>query len=215
MGKLYCSRRQGTRNLSIGPRYCWLGRDDRKVHTITCEVRLKEILDKLSSYNIFNYLLPGIVFVVMAAKTTHYSFIQSDIVLGAFLYYFIGLVISRIGSLVIEPILKKTSFVKFAEYKNFVAVAKDDPKLEILSEANNSYRTLAAMFLLLIALKIYEKVVSHLPRVEGWNVEILVILLLLMFLFAYRKQTAYITKRIEAILKTSSKEVAKAAKVNQ
>jgi hypothetical protein len=178
-------------------------------------VRLKEILDKLSSYNIFNYLLPGIVFVVMAAKTTHYSFIQSDIVLGAFLYYFIGLVISRIGSLVIEPILKKTSFVKFAEYKNFVAVAKDDPKLEILSEANNSYRTLAAMFLLLIALKIYEKVVSHLPRVEGWNVEILVILLLLMFLFAYRKQTAYITKRIEAILKTSSKEVAKAAKVNQ
>ena len=35
---------------------------------------MKEILDKLSSYNIFNYLLPGIIFVVLMGKLTHYSF---------------------------------------------------------------------------------------------------------------------------------------------
>jgi hypothetical protein len=177
-------------------------------------VRLKEILDKLTSYNIFNYLLPGIVFVVLAGKLTHYSLVQPDIVLGAFLYYFIGLVISRIGSLVIEPTLKKLSFVKFAAYKDFVTTAKNDPKLEILSESNNSYRTLSAMFLLLIALKIYEKGSGYLPRLAAWNAEIVVVLLLFMFLFAYRKQTRYITQRIEADKGMQEKETAKAMKGN-
>ena len=67
---------------------------------------MKELLDKLSSYNIFNYLLPGILFSVLASKTTELNLIQIDIILGVFVYYFIGLIISRIGSLIIEPILK-------------------------------------------------------------------------------------------------------------
>jgi hypothetical protein len=175
---------------------------------------MKELLDKLSSYNIFNYLLPGIVFVVFAGKLTHYSLVQPDVVLGAFLYYFIGLVISRIGSLIIEPILKKIAFVKFAEYKDFVTSAKNDPKLEILSESNNSYRTLSAMFLVLIALKIYEKLSSYFPRLATWDAAMVVILLFLMFLFAYRKQTRYITRRIEANQGAPEKEMAKAMKGN-
>jgi hypothetical protein len=69
---------------------------------------MKEILDKLSSYNLFNYLLPGIIFVVLASEITRYSFIHDDIVIGAFLYYFIGLVISRFGSLAIEPLWPAT-----------------------------------------------------------------------------------------------------------
>jgi len=175
---------------------------------------MRELLDKLSSYNIFNYLLPGIVFVVFAGKLTHYSLVQPDIVLGAFLYYFIGLVISRIGSLVIEPVLKKISFVKFAEYKDFVASAKSDPKLEILSESNNSYRTLSAMFLLLIALRIYEKVSGYFPRLVIWDAAVVVVLLFFMFLFAYRKQTRYITQRIGANQGAPEKEMAKAMKGN-
>ena len=67
---------------------------------------LKELLSKLSSYNLFNYLLPGVIFVAVASKVTRYSFIQEDIVMGLFLYYFIGLVVSRFGSIVIEPILR-------------------------------------------------------------------------------------------------------------
>lgn len=67
---------------------------------------MKEILDKLTSYNLFNYLLPGVVFAVLASKVTRFTLIQQDLVAGAFLYYFIGLVISRFGSLILEPILK-------------------------------------------------------------------------------------------------------------
>jgi len=107
-------------------------------------------------------------------------------------------VISRFGSLIIEPLLKTLSFVKFAEYKDFVAVSQKDSKLEVLSEVNNTYRTLASLFSLLLLLKLYVKLEGKFPFLKGWDATILAVLLLVMFLFSYRKQTSYITKRVEA-----------------
>jgi len=159
---------------------------------------MKDLLDKLSSYNIFNYLLPGILFAVFASKLTIYSFIQSDIVLGVFVYYFLGLVVSRFGSLVIEPILKKTGFVRFAPYGDFVSASKKDDKIEILSEVNNMYRTLCSLFVLLLLLLGYQSVQYRIPGLAPWNPYIAAVLLVIMFLLSYRKQTAYVTKRIEA-----------------
>jgi hypothetical protein len=159
---------------------------------------MKELLDKISSYNIFNYLLPGIIFVVLADEITHYSFMQQDIVIGAFLYYFIGLVISRFGSLVIEPLLKRLSFLKFADYKDFIAASKKDEKLDVLSEVNNMYRTLISLFILLLLLKLYENIEIRSYFLKEWGVLILIVILLITFLFSYRKQTSYITKRVNA-----------------
>lgn len=158
---------------------------------------MKDIIDKLSSYNLFNYLFPGIVFVILANVMTRYSFIQQDIVLGVFLYYFIGLVISRFGSLAVEPFLKRISFLKFAEYKDFVAASKKDEKVELFSEINNTYRTLCACFLLLILLKIFEIIQNVFMLEKVWVAFFLVVLLLILFLLSYRKQTDYITKRVK------------------
>lgn len=159
---------------------------------------LKELLSKLSSYNLFNYLLPGVIFVAAASKVTRYSFIQGDVVIGLFLYYFIGLVISRFGSIVIEPILRGVSFLKFADYNDFVAASKKDEKIEVLSEANNTYRTLCSLFILLLLLKGYERIEDRFVFLKDYGGMIVVALLLVMFLFAYRKQTLYIIKRIKA-----------------
>jgi len=159
---------------------------------------MKEILSKLSSYNLFNYLLPGIIFVIVASEITRYSFMQEDIVIGAFLYYFIGLVISRFGSLVIEPLLKRFSFVQFQDYNDFVAASKKDEKIELFSEVNNTYRTLSSLFVLLLLLRLYEKIEGTFPLLKDWHGFILLMLLLIMFLLSYRKQTGYISKRIKA-----------------
>lgn len=160
---------------------------------------MKDLLEKLTSYNLFNYLLPGIVFVVLAGLMTHYSFVQQDIFIGFFVYYFIGLVISRFGSLVIKPFLEWCSFLRFAEYSDFVLASKADEKLDALSEVNNMYRTLSSLFILLCLLKIYELVETSIPGLKEWGGVAIVALLLILFLVAYRKQTAYITKRIAAI----------------
>jgi hypothetical protein len=159
------------------------------------------LLEKLSSYNIFNYLFPGVVFVVIAESLTTFSFIQKNIVIGLFLYYFIGLVISRIGSLVIEPFLKRIRFITFVKYSDFVNASKMDKKIELFSEINNMYRTLCSLFLLLIATKIYEEIAIAIPVIDKWSMEILTVSLFFLFVFSYRKQTIYITKRIKCILK--------------
>ena len=158
---------------------------------------MKELLDKISSYNIFNYLFPGILFAVISEEFTAYSFLQDNLIIGAFVYYFIGLVISRFGSLFIEPLLRKLSFLKFANYKDFVSASKKDAKIELFVEINNMYRTLCSMFVLILLLKLYELIESNAPILKDWSTYILLALLIGMFLFSYRKQTNYITKRIK------------------
>lgn len=159
---------------------------------------MKELLDKISSYNLFNYLLPGILFVSISKEFTDYKFIRDNEFIGGFLYYFIGMVISRFGSLFIEPTLKKISFLKFADYKNFVSASKKDEKIELFSEVNNTYRTITALFVILLLLKLYNHFQVRLDIPQNATTLILVVLILLMFLFSYRKQTNYITKRIDA-----------------
>ncbi len=157
---------------------------------------MNALLNKLSSYNIFNYLLPGIIFVVLAEKLTSFSFVQKDIILGVFLYYFIGMIISRIGSLIIEPILKSIKFVSFSSYSQFVTASKHDEKIDILSETNNMYRTFCSVFLFLITLKVYELLLIKFHDLSSYNSLVIIIALLILFLFSYKKQTKYITKRI-------------------
>ena len=159
---------------------------------------MNELLNKLSAYNVFNYLLPGIVFAGLAEQVVHHPIVLRDIFTSAFLYYFVGLVVSRFGSLIIEPLLKYVSFVKFADYEHFVAASRTDPKLEVLSEVNNTYRTLASAFSLLILLRIYVSLEGTFPRLKEWGSALLAALLLAMFLLAYRKQTSYITRRIRS-----------------
>lgn len=159
---------------------------------------MAELLDKISSYNLFNYLLPGVLFAVFASKLTHYSFLGYDLVVAAFLYYFAGLVISRFGSLVVEPLFKRFGLVKYADYKTFVAACKTEPKLELLSEVNNTYRTLISLFVLLLCLKLYERVASYWAFLEKYHVIVLISLLAITFSFAYRKQTEYVKKRVKA-----------------
>jgi magnesium-transporting ATPase (P-type) len=159
---------------------------------------MNDLLGKISSYNLFNYLLPGVILGVLASDVIRYPIAQRDIITAAFLYYFVGLVISRFGSLVIEPLLKGLAFVEFADYKDFVVASKKDTQIEILSEANNTYRTFCSLFSLLLLLKLYLRIEGRFPVLKEWDGTILAALLLVMFLFSYRKQTSYITKRVKA-----------------
>ena len=159
---------------------------------------MKDLLDKLSSYNIFNYLFPGIVFVVLLSKTSSFNLLQNDLLTGAFYYYFIGLIVSRVGSLIIEPFLKWIKLLKFSEYKKFVAASKLDPKIDLFSEVNNMYRTLCSLFFLLILAKVYETYFHELPFFTNYGKVIIIVLLFILFVFSYKKQTKFITKRIES-----------------
>lgn len=158
---------------------------------------MKDLLDKLTTYNIFNYLFPGILFVIFVKATTDYNLIQESNLLGAFLYYFIGMTISRLGSVIIEPALRKIGFLKFRDYKDFVTASKKDEKVELLSEVNNTYRTLNSMLVLLLLLKLYNFFEVFFQIDNTNSLIILIILITILYLFSYRKQTNFVVKRID------------------
>jgi hypothetical protein len=161
---------------------------------------MNELLGKVSSYNLFNYLFSGVLFVALSTAFTSYSFIQEDLVIGIFVYYFIGLVISRLGSLIVEPVLKSLSFVKFTSYSDFVTALKKDPSLDILSEVNNMYRTLVSVCAGVLLLLFYDLLKTKFFWVQDSETYGLLTVLIVIFLFAYRKQTTYITNRVEVNL---------------
>ncbi len=158
---------------------------------------MKDLLDKLSSYNLFNYLLPGTIFVAAAEQLSTHRFTRGNVVVDAFLYYFIGLVISRFGSLAIGPLLQATKFVKFAPYKAFVTACDSDPKIDLLSEQNNMFRTLIALFATILAFAGLDQIA--IARGISENTALLVTCagLVVLFAFAYRKQTDFVRKRVE------------------
>jgi hypothetical protein len=126
-------------------------------------------LDKISSYDIFDNLFPGIVFIILASKFTAYNLAVENIVVGVFLYYFAGVVISRIGSLFVEPVLNKISFIKLSKYGKYVKTSKKDSTLVVLSEVNNMYRTICPLFIVLLFLKGYEKLELSYGFLVNWR----------------------------------------------
>lgn len=159
---------------------------------------MSSLIERISSYNIFNYLFPGIVFAILIDRLTSVDILRDDLLEGVFLYYFLGMVISRLGSLVVEPSLRKIKLVRFGDYEDFINASQKDEKIELLSEVNNTYRTLTSGFLLLTVFILFDQLLV--PGFLSANILALatVILLLLLFLFSYRKQTDFIRKRIKA-----------------
>lgn len=157
---------------------------------------MNQLFEKLTSYNLFNYLLPGVVFVALSDALTDYKLIQDDVVIGLFLYYFIGLTISRIGSILVEPLFKKTGFVKFSEYHDYVRSSEKDKLIPILSESNNMYRTFVSTFLCLLALIGLEFLGNSYPILNDMLPLSVASGMLVLFSLSYRKQTKYISSRV-------------------
>lgn len=158
---------------------------------------MEKVIDKLTSYNLFNYLLPGVLFAVVLERITQYTLMHENIIIAAFVYYFVGLIVSRFGSLVVEPFLKWVHFLEFAPYPDFVAAAKEDPKINTLSETNNMYRTFVSVMVLLAAAKGYEWLSYKTPFFAEHGILIGFLVLFGMLLLCYRKQTSYVRRRIE------------------
>lgn len=161
---------------------------------------MKELIDKISSYNLFNYFFPGVVFTVLLNELTVYNIILDNLLITFFMYYFIGLVISRVGSVAIAPLLKKMKFIRFADYNDFVDASKKDEKIDLLSEVNNMYRTLLALIIVLFIVYGFSKLKELWQFLSIIELHLLATILLVFFLFAYRKQTSFVRKRVFAVL---------------
>lgn len=161
-------------------------------------IDMEKFLDKISAYQFLNYIIPGTLFLVLVDYLGIYDLPIDSVMLMLFGGYCSGMILSRVGSLLLEHYLKKWKFVVFAPYSDFKDAETKDPKVSVLSTENNMYRTFLATFLtlsLLYGLNMIPCVSEfmHTP----WMALISVVSLTALFLFAYRKQTSYVRKSVE------------------
>lgn len=160
---------------------------------------MEELLKKITSYNILNNLLPGVVLIAAFPDSEITKFCTKSAFFGAIVCYVTGVIVSRIGSLILEPALKKIA--PHEPYPDFISASSKDPKITELSESNNTYRTLASTGICYIA------IVIILAADSKWSLSstyplatqlVCAALLSALFIFSYRKQTGYICKRVRA-----------------
>lgn len=171
---------------------------------------MESFLQKLSSYEIFNYLFSWIIF---TRFVNNFSWVHIpeyvvseniyDILMFVFVLYFIWLIVSRFGSIIIESILKKL-WLEFVSYKDYIKAEKIDNKIETLSMRNNTYRTLTSLSLCLIVVQVIIDIINssfcfHLLYYICLN------FLLVLFLCSYIKQTNYIRKRVNICIDNKMK----------
>lgn len=165
---------------------------------------LKLIIDKLSQYNFLTNILPGTVLCIILKSLVGYDLIPDDYYQAGIVFYFVGMVNSRVGSLVIEPILKAISWVKFAPYSEFLRAEKEDAKLTILSQENNVFRSYISLMFISILGYIYKNCSLDLRLSLNNESLVLIVILFVLFLFAYKKQTSFVRKRVENFIKNKS-----------
>ena len=172
---------------------------------------MENILEKLSSYNILNNLLPGVVFIYFWDKvflTMKFSLSQHDIITSIFLYYFFGMILSRVGSLVIEPLFITCKIIPhYKTYPEYLEASRIDKKITELVETDNLYRTMIATFLLLFIIKLLYYSICNSDYIFYKDIILYILFILtIIFSLAYRKQTNIIIKRIINVLKTKESQ---------
>lgn len=177
---------------------------------------MERLLDKLSSYQIFNYLFPGTIFINLVDLLTSIQIPHDRVEFTVFLYYMTGMILSRIGSVVIEPLYKGFCWVVFAVYKDYFEASKHDSKIDILSMENNTYRTLIATFTSLLVVYSLD-LTQWFKEFNGtkYAAPIYVALLIVLFSLSYRKQTSFVRRRVFHIVNKKDTDEIKDIKEKQ
>lgn len=108
------------------------------------------IINKISSYQIFNFIMPGACMLgVMKFLLGIDIKIDADIWWLMLACYVVGMTLSRVGSIVIEGVCRLVKQVKPYDVRKYQKARKQDDFVNLMLSLVNTYRTLAAVCLML------------------------------------------------------------------
>ena len=159
---------------------------------------METLLSLLSTYELFNNIFPGIIFSYFLNLEGYTLVVEKiDVYEKLFIYYFIGLIISRIGSLFLEPLFRKLKIIKFADYTKFLKVEEKDNKISIFVLVNNMYRSFIIVFFFNFLYLLYLILENNFLFCTLLAKLLIILSFFFLFVFSYRKQTECIRKRVE------------------
>lgn len=167
-----------------------------------------ELLNRVSSYEFPNMVLPGVLMSSLLCRVLGLDFALIGSIPGIIIFlsvsYTLGLFASKFGSVIIEPIAKSCGVVQRASYEDFCLAENLDKKIAMLAQYRDLYRTFMVVGLYSLVLSIYGT--TNNPS----NLDVFLIglssLFIVVFFLAYGKQSMYVTKRID-LVKTHGNEL--------
>lgn len=164
---------------------------------------LKSFSEKVSSYQIFTFLFPGAVFLAILSNAYSKTVPEISIWEELFLCYTVGMIISRIGTLLLEEFLfwlgkRFGGFLERIDYNNIILAERKDTKVNMLLQVSNTYRTMAAVFLTLLIVA----AVNHCTSLDlqfSCGVVWFSVIMVLLFSLSFIKQYKYAKKRVEFV----------------
>lgn len=117
---------------------------------------LKSLSEKLSAYQLFNFIYPGAVFLgILSYKGVPLGMLK-EIWWFLLASYFLGMTISRFGSIVIESTCLKFGWIEKYDIKRYADNIAKNSFTAILLELTNIYRTICSMGILLFLCTIFK-----------------------------------------------------------
>ena len=163
---------------------------------------IEKMVERISAYEFLNNIAPGVVYVVLVDRFTSFHVQTGNIWTDLVIIYFIGLVIGRIGSLVIGRILERAVKSDFVQHSEYIIAEKKDSSVRELSTICNMYRTYASVALCLFFTLLLNDIW---PCIKGvvWVKQLLLLcaclILMIIFLMVSVKQTRYVADSVKTI----------------
>ena len=158
---------------------------------------VKELLGKFTRYDWFTTLIPGVFCMAVGVRFGIFNFVSNSLLERFGMVFFLGLISSRIGASMIEPIFKIKRFKLWGKYEDYMNFRTMDEKgADMLVMNANWFRSLMGMVILLLAISL----VNYVWEKFGWGSVskrwASLLGLLILFGDSYRRQLGFMFDRI-------------------
>mgnify|MGYP000845001221 FL=1 len=154
---------------------------------------MDEIIKKVSAYDLLNSLIPGGALVYFLKLLGYIDISADNAIFLVVLAYILGLVGSRVGSIILEPIAIKCGWVR-RDYEGYVKAQKSDERIMPLTTISNMYRSIAGSLIVLALLALGTLVPE---AFRCWLLVVYGIACFALFFKSWLKQEGYVARRVE------------------
>lgn len=158
---------------------------------------MEKLLEKISSYEILNNLIPGSLFGILLPFFVPVVYPGWSSLEKLIIAYIAGIIISRFGSLVITPLFLKCKFITHSLYENYIVASERDNKIDIFNSTSNMYRSLLSAFILLGVSCVLYRIQVYFAIPQSIFIFSGLLTLIILMAYAYKKQTQFVSKRVD------------------
>ena len=168
---------------------------------------MNTVIQKLGTYHILANLIPGAFFCLALDFLFGITLPVEGIGGYIIAYYFVGLIIGRIGALITKRVFTRkegtkkvcfTQFIEYVAYADYVEAETSSPKIAALSDTNECYRSLLTCVWLLPAVKGFYCLAQRFSLVSDYWMWVALPLLFGLFLWSYKEQAGFIKRRVKS-----------------